>query len=400
MTDDPLAILRRITESPQGRSGLGYIPALDGLRALAVVAVLMFHAVPKVISGGFLGVSSFFTLSGFLICSLLLNELAATESVDLGAFWARRVKRLAPAALVVTVAAIVFTTTPWSGWGDGMRASDGVAGAVNVMNWHVIKLPADQVLRVLGPLGPYWSLGVEEQFYAAMLVVFLVLRRRPARAVGNLAALCVGTWIGSAALAVTLHRDHPREMFGTDVRAAELAAGCLLAIVIHQRGREFLSGRSTTARAIQVAGWIGLVITVVAFIWGDEDQRWVRAGGFAALSIVHVAVISATLADGAMARLLAARPLVELGKLSYALYLVHWPIILSLRADRLHLDGGGLETWLLTIVRIAVSLAVAVALNHLVEQPMRHRWNGTNRTAILGWVAATAAVSLLAIVVL
>ena len=400
MSPDPLANLRRITQVHEGRSGLGYIPALDGLRAIAVGGVLMFHALPNVITGGFLGVSSFFTLSGFLICTLLLSELAATDTVDLGAFWARRVKRLAPAALVVTVAAIVFTKTPWAGWGEGMQPSDGVAAALNVMNWHVIHLPADQVLRVLGPLGPYWSLGVEEQFYAVMLIVFLVLRRRPASAAGNLAALCVGTWVGSAALAIVLHRDHPREMFGTDVRAAELAAGCLLAIVIHQRGRAFLAAPSTTGRSIQIAGWIGLTITIVAFIWGDEDQRWVRAGGFAALSIVHVVVISATLAGGSMARVLASRPLVELGKLSYALYLVHWPIILSLRADRLHLDGGGLDTWLLTIIRISVSLAAAIALNRLVERPMRHHWSASNRTVIVTWIAGTAAVSLLAVALL
>lgn len=367
---------------------LGYVPALDGLRAVAVGAVLIFHLSPDLMPGGFLGVSSFFTLSGFLITGLLLGELETVRSVDLGRFWARRVKRLVPAALAVTVAALLLTLTPWAGWGKGLMDSEVVAAAFNVVNWHLIALPAE---RFPGPVGPFWSLGVEEQFYAAMALVFLVLRRRPDRAAPRLAALAAVVWAVSLAVAVMLHTDHPREMFGTDVRSAELAAGALLAVWVRRVGVGSLRTDGTRRRVIGVAGWVGLALTLVAFRWGHEDQGWVLAGGFAALSLVHCAVITGALSDGRMARLLGTRPMVAVGKLSYALYLVQWPVILTLRSDRMHLSGAPV-----VLVRLAVCLAAAVALHLAVERPIRHHWRASNRVTIVAWLVAMVAVSGLA----
>ena len=376
------------------RSTLGYMPALDGLRALAVVGVMLFHAVANVMPGGFLGVSSFFTLSGFLITTLLLDELTGTGHIHIGRFWARRVKRLAPAALTVTAAAILFTRTPWAGWGHGMQASDGVAGAVNVMNWHVMTL-ADQPYRVLGPLGPYWSLGVEEQFYAVMAIGFLMLRRSPTTASRRLGRTAVGVWIGSAAIAVLMHSDHPREMFGTDVRAAELAAGALLAVAVQRVGVTWFSSDERRGRRLNAAGWAGVVLTVGLFVFATLNQPWVRAGGFAALSIVHVAVISGAMSGRSLARVLAWRPFVEVGKLSYSLYLVHWPVMLSLRGDRLNLGTAPLA-----VVRLSASVAVAVVVHVLVERPVRRHWGAAPRPTIIAWIGATLAVSALALVAL
>jgi peptidoglycan/LPS O-acetylase OafA/YrhL len=389
------------TAPVQHVKALGYQPALDGLRAIAVAGVLLYHVGETTYSGssnppmkgGFLGVSSFLTLSGFLITTILLGELRSTQTVDVAAFWSRRVKRLAPGALLVVALSIVLTRTSLAGWGSGMLASDGIAGAWNVVNWHVMTIPTNDY-RALGALGPYWSLGVEEQFYLAMAVLFVVLRRWPSMISRNLGVVAGTVWVGSLATALALHADHPREMFGTDVRAAELAAGMLLAIWFQGRALP-LRISPQTDRLVRIAGWIGLGVTVALFFVAQLDQPWVRNGGFAALSIVHVAVILGALSRGSMARVLAWRPLVALGKISYSLYLVHWPIVISLRGDRLGLSG----VWL-AVIRIVGSLVGALILYFGVEKPLRRHWRSTPLATIAIWVAASAAVTVLALVVL
>jgi peptidoglycan/LPS O-acetylase OafA/YrhL len=387
--------------TPRPARGLGYVPALDGLRAIAVAGVLLYHVGETTysgrerppFSGGFLGVSSFLTLSGFLITTLLLGELRATETVDVAAFWSRRVKRLAPGALLVVALSILLNGTTLAGWGDGMLASDGIAGAWNVVNWHVMGIPTEGY-RAIGPLGPYWSLGVEEQFYLAIALLFVVLRRWPRGISRNLGAIAAVVWVGSLTVALVLDTNHPREMFGTDVRAAELAAGVLLAIWLQGRAVP-LKVAAGGDRAIQAVGWVGLATTLVLFLVAQLDQTWIRSGGFAALSLVHVAVILGVLSGGSMSRLLAWRPLVAIGKLSYSLYLVHWPIIISMRGDRLGLTGVPLA-----LARIAGSFAGALILYFCVEKPLRHRWKSTPWPTIAIWLAATTAVTVLALAML
>jgi peptidoglycan/LPS O-acetylase OafA/YrhL len=390
-----------VAPAPTQHRALGYQPALDGLRAVAVAGVLLYHVGETTYSGstnppmkgGFLGVSSFLTLSGFLITTILLGELRATQTVDVAAFWSRRVKRLAPGALLVVALSILLTRTSLAGWGSGMLASDGIAGAWNVVNWHVMTIPIDDY-RALGALGPYWSLGVEEQFYLAMAGLFIVLRRWPATISRNLGSVAAVVWVGSLAIALVLTADHPREMFGTDVRAAELAAGVLLAV--------WLQGRALPLRIspqadqlVRVAGWVGLAVTVTLFFVAQLDQSWVRNGGFAALSLVHVAVILGALSHGSMARMLSWRPLVALGKISYSLYLVHWPIVISLRGDRLGASG----VWL-AVIRILGSVVGALILYFGVEKPLRRYWRSTPWVTIAIWLTASVAVTILALVVL
>ena len=365
---------------------LGYVPALDGLRAIAVAGVVMFHTALHWLPGGFLGVSTFFTLSGFLITSVLLGELRTTATVDLGQFWARRLRRLAPASLVVIAFAVLVSHTAITGWGDGFLRTDAWAGVGQVMNWHVAYwIPDSDIFRGIGPIGPYWSLAVEEQFYAAIALVFLAVRhRRDSRR--WLVGIFVAGWVVALVSAVLMHSTIPREMFSTHIRVAELAAGCLLALGVERWGRP-VSGALTNALAVG-----GLIVTLAVFLVTRETQTWVLSGGFALLSVLHVATIVGLLADGPAARVLSTRPMLWLGTRSYGIYLVHWPIIRIMRSDRMHLSGIPLAT-----VQIAVSLIVAEALYRFVETPIRRRSSLTPRATALGWLAGSAAVALLAL---
>ena len=373
-----------LATSPGNR--LGYVPGLDGLRAIAVSGVVLFHAAPHQVRGGFLGVSSFFTLSGFLITSVLLAELTASGSVDLGAFWTRRIRRLAPASLTVIVLSILITHTRITGWGDGFLTTDAWAGALHVMNWHVAYwIPATDLFRGIGPIGPYWSLAVEEQFYIAMAILFLLVRRsRRPRPV--LVGVFTAAWVVALVSAVAFDGSIPQEMFGTHIRMAELAAGCLLALAVERWGRPAAGTLTATL------GAAGVITTLALFALADEDQAWVLAGGFALLSLVHVVTIVGVVGVGRSTACCTHPVLRWLGFRSYGLYLVHWPIIRILRSDRVHLGG-----WWLVAIQVATSLIVAEALFRLVEDPMRRRWRADSPTVIGCWLGATAATCVLAL---
>lgn len=354
---------------------LGFVPALDGLRAVAVLGVLLYHARFSWLPGGFLGVSLFFTLSGFLITSLLLREwnsnLGTGGSIDLRRFWSRRFRRLLPAS-VVTVGLIVVMGAAGAWNTEQLRAlrGDVPASLAQAVNWYFIaqdRAYGDSFVAP-SPLEHFWSLAVEQQFYVVLpLVLAFVLgsSRRPAREQVRTLAVVLGVLVVvSAALNGWLARSSvDRAYFGTDTRMAELLIGSLLGCAMLRRlsvgtarGR-----RAVTAAALAAAGLTG-------WMWHSVrlDDGWLYPWGLLVSALCTVALIAAALGGGAVATVLAWRPLVWLGGLSYGVYLLHWPIFKYLTPLR-----TGLSPVPLFLVQFAVTLVAAMALARWVERPIR-----------------------------
>ena len=364
---------------------LTYRPALDGLRAVAVLAVVAYHFDPETVTGGLLGVSVFFTLSGYLIVTLLLRERSTTGSVDLGAFWARRIRRLAPAALVTTTVVVVLAGGHAWGWQNAMVWTDPVAAIWSVMNWHQIGYGPDAGLRIVHPLSPYWSLAVEEQFYLVVGVVLLGVRRCARPAVVML-WITATAWIVGAGIARFADLSPTMAEWGTPVRAPEIAAGCVLACVL------IVTGRQVHGRRADALGWLAFTGLIALFMLASKSQWWLFHGGFALVSIVSTCVLVGILAEGSLARALAWRPLVALGTISYALYLVHWPVRLVLVPER----TGGLDGAPLSLLRFVTALALAIALHVVVERPFMRRFPARPPVVLGLWLVASAGVTLLA----
>lgn len=348
--------------APERHRFLAYEPALDGMRGIAIAGVVAFHAFAAsridAVRGGFLGVSLFFTLSGFLITSLLLRERDANGGNDLHRFWARRIRRLAPASFVA-VAAVIALSGPWKVL--HAQTADAVAATWSVTNWHIIVAGQDKILQtVVGPLGPTWSLAVEEQFYVG-LVVLLVLAmatRAPRRV---LAVVCAIGWVVPMLLSNVVTDWHPTLEFATWARAPELFAGVALALwVTGSRPPRWSGGRGDL-----VAG-AGLVVLVALMLFVDYSPPWLLRGGYAIVAVVSALTILGALAHGRVAGGLGTRPLVALGTVSYSLYLVHWPTILVLDEER-----TGLHGWALAALRIAAAVVIAIVLHLAVERPLR-----------------------------
>jgi peptidoglycan/LPS O-acetylase OafA/YrhL len=376
------------------RYQLRYEPGLDGLRAFAIIGVVLFHAtnsagLPNWFRGGPISLTVFFTLSGFLIMSILLRDIGDDDdpdrSVDLGRFWSRRIRRLAPAQLITIVAVLAASKL---GWLQLYRA-DAIAATWSTTNWRMTTAPFPSFVQTsLGPLGQMWSLAVEEQFYIIVaLLTFLVARTgRPVR---NLAVLFGGLIAMSIVLANTITDWLPHLEFGIDMRAGELAMGCLLAVGMRRYG-SLLVGRERLLNLAGVAAVVGLVLFL---LYADWTPPWLLRGGFTVVAMVTAVAIVGVLSHGTLARLLSAAPLVKIGVWSYALYLVHWPVLVSLTPQR-----TGLERWSLLALQLTVTVILAIALHLLVEQPVRRRTDLSVRTTVFAWLGGLVFVTVLCII--
>ena len=338
--------------------GLGYVPGFDALRALAVAAVVAYHLGYRWAGGGFLGVSLFFTLSGYLITSLLLAEHAATGRVSLGAFWARRARRILPASLatlLVVVVAARWLPSPASLSGD-VRAAVG-----QVANWRFIvghRSYADLFTNA-SPLRHWWSLAIEEQLYVALPIVAVVALRGGRRTFALV--LAAGAAASVAMSFVLSHASFDRVYQGTDTRAVELLVGALASCLVSPA--RLAAVRPTARLRLGVASAFGLLLAV--WIVTRLDQGWLRHG-FGLLALANIAVVLAA-ASPTGAELLARRPLLALGRISYGVYLIHWPVVTWLTADR-----TGWSRPVVDAARIALTLALAAASYRWIERPLRH----------------------------
>lgn len=379
-------------------SRLQYLPALDGLRAVAVVLVLLFHQGFAWMRGGFLGVSVFFTLSGYLITSLLLHERASTGGVALGAFWRRRFRRLLPASLVAVAVAIAYGLFAADATQRADLGGDVVASLAYVANWWF--LATDQTYGALfsgpSPLLHFWSLAIEEQFYLVLpLVVWATFGRRSGDGARNLkvfAGIVAVTLVATVSLPFVTGASDDWLYFATPARLPEMLTGVVLAMVF-ARGdlRQRLS--QSAARVVPtVAGLAAIGIIVALSATSTVGSAWLYQGGFAAFSLVSVALIVAIHAPHSIAtRLLATAPLVYLGKVSYGIYLYHWPIFLWLSEQRVGFGGWGLFA-----VRMVVTLCVAELSYRIIEGPIRT----TGRISVAGAMRPMAKLAPVAIVAL
>jgi peptidoglycan/LPS O-acetylase OafA/YrhL len=353
------------------------VPALDGIRAVAVIAVLFFHAGVSWFGGGMLGVDMFFALSGFLITSLLVAEHRRTGTLRLGQFYARRARRLLPALFIMLL--IVAAYAAWFAESDmlGSIRGDAISTIAYFSNWHFVISDQGyfQHFGAPSPLLHTWSLAIEEQFYLVWpWVALVVLRWRGARA---LAAVAAAGAVVSVALTVALSamgESTTLLYYGSDTRAQAVMVGAFFGAMGPARSwwrrRPEWSEQPAGRWSIAVAGAVGAAACLWAIHAVTGNSSLLYDGGFAVMALATGAVIVAVAAQprSVLARVLSWSPLGYIGRISYGLYLYHWPIFLML--DNAH---TGLLGWRLLVVRLAATGAVAVASYHLVEEPIRQR---------------------------
>jgi peptidoglycan/LPS O-acetylase OafA/YrhL len=352
-----------------GRGGSAYRPALDGVRALAILGVLLYHADISWLTGGILGVDVFFVLSGYLITSLLVREWDRWGSLDIVGFYLRRARRLLPALCLVVVSVGVWAAfVPTSDRLGSIRA-DAISTLLYVANWRFVFSQQSYFDQFADP-SPFrhmWSLAIEEQYYLLfplLLVLLLTLARGRSRLLvvgGALGALAVAS-ATEMALMYTPGADPSRVYYGTDTRFFELMIGSVLAIVMQR-------APARRPRTAIVAGPLALV-AIAAFMHQTHDQDpFLFRGGLVLLCLATAVLLwSVERHDSSpAARLLALAPLVWLGRISYGLYLWHWPVYVAISPAHTSLETGPR----LVAVRIGVSVALATMSYLLVEHPIR-----------------------------
>jgi len=349
-----------------------YWPSLDGVRGVAIAAVVAYHL--GFLGGGWDGVDVFFVLSGFLITSLLLSEQATTGGVRLRSFWARRARRLLPALLLLLAALALYALAGGPGVVPSQLRSPAVATLLYFANWQQVAAGHDYFahFQAANPLLHTWSLAVEEQYYLVWPLLFMGLiwlgRRRSIRALAvGTALLATGSalWMGVAAHVLGPDRAY----LGTDTRVWELLLGGLGAMALRSAGptrRPVLWSWATVVGACGVA--LGTTL-------GQGPPGWMWDGGLVAVALGVLVVVMGSVRhpQGPVARLLAVGPLRWLGRISYSLYLWHWPVIVLLDQTNTGVSGAPLLA-----LRLSAMVGAACVSYFAVERPLRradfHLW--------------------------
>ena len=351
---------------------LGYHPALDGVRAVAVALVIAYHLGYARVAGGYVGVEVFFVLSGWLVCALLMNEHHRTGGIALGRFWLRRARRLLPAMAVVIAGTAAVASVARPELLTELR--DQAAAAIGYhLNWRLV-LDQRSYFEAAGgpsPLEHLWSLSIEEQFYLVFpLLGGLVLTRWSRK-------VAVAVALGGAAAATALRfalldpaGDPTRVYFGTDTRAAGLLLGVVLGLFWTPNRLRPHDDRRFVALLDGVA-LAGAAVLAWYAVGLHERAPTAFRGGFTAAQVATLAIIAAAVypAPTRTVRLLSARPLRWVGQRSYGIYLFHWPVIVFLSAA----PGEQPESPSRVAAQLALVLVLAAASYRLVEQPVRRR---------------------------
>ncbi len=347
---------------------LRHLPALDGLRGVAILMVVGFHF-PLGWSGtGFYGVTVFFALSGFLITTLLINEWEKSSTIGVRRFYARRAYRLWPALLAVTAAYAVVKPILSSGQGAVKALGNAIVGATYMENLSL----SLKVTRG-GDIAHLWSLAMEQQFYLVWPLVLLVFRRRGASwrqlGIGALAGFVVSGALRGAAFAPN---NFAHAQFGPETRVGEILIGCALALfIVEVRGIV----TAATRRTLRLAGNVALAALVAHFVFplhnklDQINSAYTYGLGFSLVALATAVLITAAcLAPGAWWQRTLEIPVMQwLGRISYGLFLWHLPIF-RLTAAQLDMSGAPLR-----VLQLVLSLAAAEASYRYIEQPFLRR---------------------------
>ncbi|MCB0976314.1 MAG: acyltransferase [Acidimicrobiales bacterium] len=375
---------------------LTHKPLLDGVRGVLMSAVVGYHLGGAFrLPGGWVAMDLFFVLSGYLITTLLVKEHATTGQVSLGAFYRRRVRRLAPSLLVVLAA--VFAAVWAGGWIEDFPnlRRDGLSALAYVANWHFIWSDQSYFTSFQpSPLRHTWSLAIEEQFYLFWPVLFIGLSRLLR---SNRKALSV--LLGAGVLASAWWMRHlvlggsglSRAYYGTDTRAQGLLVGALLALVLWPNRWDTPRGRAVGS-VLGSAGTVALAVMMIAF--HDDSSAVYTRFGFVAICIACAALVfGAVRATSGPLKWIYGNPLTRhLGYISYVAYLWHWPVIVLVAPPRFDLSPGTAR-----LVQLGLSLLLAEVTHALIEDPIHRR---RIHFRFDGGVLAGTAAAVLALVVL
>ena len=373
----------------------GHIPGLDGLRAIAVVAVLFFHFLPSTLPGGFLGVDVFFVVSGFLITTLLLREVHTRGRVDLIGFWRRRARRLLPALVLVVVTSVSVARLV----GGDLLVGVGrqTLGALTfTSNWLEIAVGASY-FHSTSPIlfVNFWSLAVEEQFYLfwpLVLVVALALTRTTRQRVLTVAGIAVTSAVLMAAL-YTPGEDATRVYYGTDTHLMGMMASAALALA--WADPELRAGLRTAAwrRWRGPAVLAALLVLVALMRWSTFTSTFTFRGGIALATIATVVLIAGLLeSPSPWRRVMSLRPLAWVGDRSYGIYLWHWPVLVIAGA-LVPYTAGTTRGYAVLLGALLATLVLAELSLRLVERPARRHGIQASLRALVSWVTTPWEVS-------
>jgi peptidoglycan/LPS O-acetylase OafA/YrhL len=371
---------------------IAYQPALDGLRALAILTIMLYHGQVPWPRGGYLSVDLFFVLSGYLITTLLLQEWDRRGAISLKRFWSGRARRLLPALFLMLAGVAAYAALLAPATGLPRVRGDALSTLLYVANWRFAftHLSYFEQFGDSSPLTHMWTLGIEEQYYL-LWPLALIVGLRLAR--GRLRPLLVGTLLAMAASALVmaaLYRpgvDPSRLYYGTDTRAQALLFGGALAVVLAMWGQRLPRALLQAAAVIGFGGFLAMLLLI------PDTVRWMYLGGFTVAAVAcGLTVVVAAQPGGWVRRIFSTPPLPAIGRISYGLYLWHWPLFVAISPERVHLHGA----WLLTL-RVAATFVAAILSYRLVELPIRQ--GALRRRRLARPVTAGAAAAVVALLV-
>lgn len=392
------------TDSPAGERGLPHLTGLDGIRGLAALAVLLYHAGVSWLPAGFLGVDVFFVVSGFLITALLISERERSSDTNLAQFWLRRARRLLPVLALVLIVTTVYAAL-MLGETLGQHLHDVLMAAVYFTNWDLILRGVSyfEMFERPSQLRHLWSLAVEEQFYIIWPVLFALVMRFL-----NLRWLwCIVAALGLMSLIwmVVLYTpgsDPSRVYFGSDPRAFTILIGVAVGL-IWKPWR--YSWDAPFGRVMDAIAVLGLAMIVLIMAIGRHWSEWMYPWGLLATSLAAIVLVSFVIRPGSVVgRVLDIAPLRWLGQRSYSIYLWHWPVLLALQWE----FSFEPNTLAIVLVALVATFVLSEISFRLVEAPMRRpqfwstprfRLRVANPRAIAAVTASMSVAVLLALVV-
>ena len=361
---------------------LPYQPELDGLRGIAVLLVFVFHAAPGILPGGFIGVDVFFVLSGYLITSVLISQLANQKPHLLRDFFVRRIRRLLPASLVLVGVVLVWESLFGSVLSAGTRTQDVRSTLLYVANWNFVGQADDYFAEgTVSPLRHMWSLAVEEQFYVIWPFIFFGLWKIGARRMTTL-TVTLTMIVVSMVLMYLMYSpaNASRVYYGTDTRAFQPLLGAALALILQKE-----NSKSTERKKMPLAGFAALIFLIGTSIWMPDDLGAYFKGG-ALLIALSTAVLIVSLKNATLlSKLLSSRSIVHIGVISYGIYLWHFPITLWLSSPA---NASFFDRRLTNLLQFLLTLALAEASFRLLEHPIRVATSVGRRTVLFGAFAA------------